>query len=158
MKRTLATLMILVCAGAATPRAQTADRKAVQDAVEAFLLHLGDHEYDKVANDFAAKSIIIVVRERPASGAGPVEWTNSYQTGEAWLEGLKKNPNPTTFREPLTNVNVTIDSGRLAYVRADFTTVRDGKVGSSGVDQFTLTLENGAWKIAAIAYTSLPAK
>ena len=158
MTRTLTTLMMLGCAWTAAPAAQTADRKAVQDAVEAFLLHLGDHEYDKVANDFAAKSIIDVVSERPASGAGAAEWANSYQTGEAWVEALKKNPNPTTFREPLTNVSITVDSGRLAYLRADFQTVRDGKVGSTGVDQFTLTLENGAWKIAAIAYTSLPAK
>ncbi|HEY2907037.1 MAG TPA: hypothetical protein VGJ29_14135 [Vicinamibacterales bacterium] len=158
MKRTLTTLIILACAWTAAPAAQTADHKAVQDAVAAFLLHLGDHEFDKVATDLSAKSIIIVVRERPASGAGQAEWTNSYQTGESWVETLKKNPNPTTFREPLTNVSVTIDSGRLAYVRADFQTVRDGKVGSSGVDQFTLTLENGAWKIAAIAYTSLPVK
>ncbi len=158
MMRTFATLAMLACAWTAAPVAQTSDRKAVQDAVEAFLLHLGDHEFDKVANDLAAKSLVVVVRERPANGAGQPEWTNSYQTGEAWLEALKKNPNPTTFREPLSNVSVTVDSGRLAYLRADFQTVRDGKVGSSGVDQFTLTLENGAWKIAAVAYTSLPAR
>ena len=42
----------------------------------------------------------------------------------------KRNPNPATFREPLTNVSVTIDSDHLAYLRADFQTVRDGKAGS----------------------------
>jgi hypothetical protein len=128
----------------------------VQEAVESFLLHLGDHEFDKVAGDLAPKSIVVVARSRPASGSAQNEWTNSYQTGEEWVAALKRNPNPTTFREPLANVTVTIDSEHLAYLRADFQTVRDGKVGSGGVDQFTLTRENGAWKIAAIAYTSVP--
>jgi hypothetical protein len=159
MTRALTIFLLIACTWTAAPAAQTANRKAVQDAVEAFLLHLGDHEFDKVANDLAAKSFIVVVRERPATTAGgPSDWTNAYQTGEAWLAALKQNPNPVTFREPLANVTVTIDSDRLAYLRADFQTVRDGKVGSKGVDQFTLTLENGVWKIAAVAYTSLPIK
>jgi hypothetical protein len=34
--------------------------------------------------------------------------------------------------------------------------VRDGQALSHGVDQFTLVWESGAWKIAAIAYTSMP--
>jgi len=123
--------------------------KAVHDAVEAFLLHLGDHDWDKVAADLAPKSIVVIARDR--SG----EWSNSYQTGEEWLATLRRNPNPTTFREPITNVKVTIDSDRLAYVRADFQVIRDGKAQSQGVDQFTLTREDGRWKIAAVAYTSM---
>jgi hypothetical protein len=158
MTKTVAIVVLLVAAWTAAPAAQTADHKAVQDAVEAFLLHLGDHEFDKVANDFAPKAIVVVARERPPAGSGQPEWSNNYQTAEEWVGGLKRNPNPVTFREPLTNVTVTIDSDHLAYLRADFQTVRDGKAGSQGVDQFTLTRENGAWKIAAIAYTSMPVK
>lgn len=135
---------------------EAADPKAVQAAVEAFLLHLGDHEFDKVAADLAPSSLVIVARERPAAGAAPSEWTNAYETGAEWLAALRRNPNPVTFREPITNVTITVDSDRLAYLRADFQTVRDGKVGSHGVDQFTLVREGGAWKIAAIAYTSMP--
>jgi imidazolonepropionase-like amidohydrolase len=127
-------------------------KKPVQDAVEAFLLHLGDHDWDKVAADLAPKAIVIVTRDRNG------EWTNSYQTGDEWLAALRRNPNPTTFREPISNVAVTVDSDRLAYVRADFQVVRDGQAQSKGVDQFTLTRENGAWKIAVVAYTSLPAR
>jgi len=129
-----------------------ADRKAVQEVVDAFLLHLGDHEWDKVAADLAPKSIVVVTRDRNG------EWSNSYQTGDEWLAALKRNPNPATFREPISNVVVTIDSDRLAYLRADFQVVRDGQAQSKGVDQFTLVRENGAWKIAAVAYTSLPAR
>ena len=128
------------------------DEKAVQDAVEAFLLHLGDHDWDKVAADLAPKAIVLVSRDRNG------EWVNSYQTGEEWLGALRRNPNPVTFREPIANVKVTIDSAHLAYLRADFQVVRDGKAQSQGVDQFTLTREGGAWKIAVIAYTSMPVR
>jgi hypothetical protein len=61
-----------------------------------------------------------------------------------------------TFREPLTNVTITIDSDHLAYVRADFQVIRDGKAVSYGVDQFTLVREPSGWKFAALAYTSMP--
>jgi hypothetical protein len=149
MKRSLSAAA-LVLSITTSLSAQTTNQKAVQDAVEAFLLHLGDHEFDKVAADLAPKSIVIVARERNG------EWSNNYQTGQEWLATIKSNPNPITFREPISNVTTTIDSDHLAYLRADFQVVRDGKALSKGVDQFTLVKESGAWKIVAIAYTSMP--
>jgi len=124
----------------------------IQHVVEQFLLHLGDHDWDKVAADFAPKAIVIVTRERNG------EWANSYQTGDEWLAALKRNPNPVTFREPITNVTVTVDSDHLAYLRADFQVMRDGKPQSKGVDQFTLVREGGTWKLAVVAYTSMPVR
>jgi imidazolonepropionase-like amidohydrolase len=132
---------------------QAGDARAdVQRAVESFLLHLGDHEWDKVAADLAPKAIVVIVRDRNG------EWANSYQAGDDWLAALRRNPNPVTFREPITNVAVTIDSDHLAYLRADFQVMRDGQAQSKGVDQFTLVREGGAWKIAVVAYTSMPAR
>jgi hypothetical protein len=81
---------------------------------------------------------------------------NSYQTGDEWIAALTKNPNPATFREPISNVKITIDSNQLAYVRADFQILRDGQAQSSGVDQFTLVREPSGWKIAVVAYSSQP--
>jgi hypothetical protein len=127
-------------------------RAEIQRAVESFLLHLGDHDWDKVAADLAPKAIVIVTRERTG------EWANSYQTGEEWLTALKRNPNPVAFREPIANVSVMVDSDHLAYVRADFQVMRDGQAQSKGVDQFTLTREGGGWKIAVVAYTSMPVR
>jgi hypothetical protein len=147
--------VLLLMLGVAAPvHGQSADEKSVQSAVERFLTHLGDHQFDTLDADFTPKAIIVVSRQR----AGSSEWTNSYQTAEEWIAGLKKNANPTAFREPISNVKVTIDSDRLAYLRADFQVIRDGKALSSGVDQFTLLREPGGWKIAAIAYTSMPAR
>ena len=130
--------------------AQPAEQKAVQDAVEAFLLHLGDGEFDRVAADMAAKAIIVIVRQRDG------KFANTYDTGDAWVASLKRNTNFSKFREPITNVKVTVDSDALAYLRADFQVVRDGKTLSHGVDQFTLVREDGRWKVAAVAYTSIP--
>jgi hypothetical protein len=124
----------------------------VRDTVEAFLLHLGDHQFDTLAADLAPKALVVVTRQRDG------QWVNSYQTGEEWIAALKRNPSPTTFREPITNVHVTIDSGQLAYVRADFQVMRDNQAQSKGVDQFTLVREPAGWKIAVIAYTSLPVR
>jgi imidazolonepropionase-like amidohydrolase len=129
-----------------------ADESAVRQMVEQFLLHLGNHEFDKVAAGLASKALIVVTRQRDGA------WTNSYQTGEEWIAALKRNPNPTMFREPITNVKVTIDSDQLAYVRADFQVLRDGAAQSHGVDHFTLVREPSGWKIAVVAYTSLPGR
>jgi hypothetical protein len=146
-------MAIAMSLAAVSASAQPAgEQKNVQDAVEAFLLHLGDGEFDKVAGDLAVKSIVIVVRERDG------KWANTYETGDAWLASLKRNANFTKFREPITNVKVTIDDTALAYLRADFQVVRDGKPLSHGVDQFTLVREDGRWKIAAVAYTSMAVK
>ena len=147
------TIALMLSAVLAAPLvAQTGDDNAVQKVVEAFLLHLGDHQFDAAAADFAPKAIVVVTRQHDG------QWTNSYQSADEWLAALRKNPNPTAFREPITNVKVTIDSDRLAYLRADFQVLREGKAVSSGVDQFTLVREPSGWKIAAVAYTSMPVK
>jgi imidazolonepropionase-like amidohydrolase len=122
------------------------EQQDVQAAVERFLQHLGDGQFDKVAADLAPKAIVVVARV----GAG-----NTYQTGDEWLAALRRNANFTKFREPISHVQITIDSSALAYVRADFEVMRDGKAVSHGVDQFTLTRESGEWKVAVVAYTSM---
>ncbi len=141
-----------------TPDGVTANAE-IEGVVEAFLLHLGDHQFDQVAADLAPNAIVIITRQRPATGSGqPLEWSNTYQTRAEWLAALTRNPNPTTFREPITNIHVSVDSDRLAYLRADFQVVRNGEVLSHGVDQFTLTREADGWKIAVVAYTSIPGR
>ena len=114
---------------------------------------------DKVAADLAPKALVVITRERqPATGSGQAVWTSSEQTGDEWMAAMRSNSNPVIFREPLTNVTVTIDSDHLAHVRADFQVMRDGKAVSHGVDQFTLVREPSGWKFVFIAYTSISEK
>jgi len=83
----------------------------IKTFVERFLLNLGDHQVDKVAADLAPKALVVIARERPPStGSGPAVWTSSEQTGDEWIASMRSNSSPVTFREPLTNVTVTIDN------------------------------------------------
>src|SRR5437868_6040095 len=96
--------LLLIFAVAVPMYGQSDDEKAVQAAVEIFLTRLGDHQFDALDADFTPNAVIVVTRQR----AGSTEWANSYQTAADWIAGLRKNANPTTFREPISNVKVTI--------------------------------------------------
>ena len=123
----------------------------MQAAVEHFLDVLGNRELDQLPALFAPKATMAVIRQRDG------QWTNSLQTADEWLGGLRvAGQRRTTFREPLTNVSVHVEDGRLAFLRADFTVVIDGQVRSHGVDYFTLVKDGEAWKILNAAYTSHP--
>ncbi len=129
---------------------QISEEQAIQKLVEDYLLRLGDRQYETLARDFAPSALIVVSRLRDG------QWVNSYQSAAEWLDGIKKNPIPFTFREPLFNVTITVDSNQIAYLRADFEVVRDGTVISKGAEVFTLIREPSEWKIAAVTYTSQP--
>jgi len=84
------------------------------------------------------------------------QWTTTHQSFDQWLAGLKAQSPGTLFQEPLSHVSVHVESGHLAFLRADFTVVVDGQVRSHGVDYFTLVRDGSAWKIVNASYTSLP--
>jgi ketosteroid isomerase-like protein len=134
----------------ANPEMTAAAESDVRRTVEDFLEKLGGRDVAGVRALLAPKVVIAVVRQQQDG-----TFANSYQSREEFIAQLEKNANAPPFKEPIANVAITIDSGRLAYLRADFTVVREGKVLSSGVDQFTLVRERDGWRIAAIAYTSL---
>ena len=147
----LAVAAVLVMMGAPLWAGQPVDpdASAVRRAVEQFLDDLGNRRLDKLPALFAPKATMVVVRQREG------QWTTTHQTFDEWLAGLKTQTPGTTFREPLTNVTVHVESGHLAFLRADFTVVVDGKVRSHGVDYFTLVKDGGAWKILNGSYTSM---
>jgi len=116
----------------------------------AFCSMLGDHQFDAVADD-SRQGI-----DSSSRGSGTASGPTAFRRADEWVASLKKNPTPVTFREPITNVAVDDRRDRLAHVRADFKVMRDGAAQSSGVDQFTLVREPSGWKMAVVAYTSLP--
>jgi hypothetical protein len=134
-----------------------ADRRDVRRRVEEFLKKLGSRDIAGVRAMLAPKVLIAVARQRPATEGQATGYATTYQTGEEFIAALEKSAGQPGFEEPLNNVRVTVNSGTLAYVRADFRVVRGGKVVSSGVDHFTLMKEPDGWKIAFVAYTSNPA-
>ncbi|GAA0732864.1 hypothetical protein CA233_04990 [Sphingomonas sp. ABOLD] len=62
-------------------------------------------------------------------------------------------PGPETFDERISGPAVEID-GDLAMVWAPYVFRLNGKVHHCGTDHFSLVRENGAWKIASLAWTS----
>jgi hypothetical protein len=147
----LAAAAVMVVTGALLSAAQPVDpdAAAVRRAVEQFLDDLGNRRLDRLPALFAPKATMVVVRQRDG------QWTTTHQTFDEWLAGLKAQTPGTIFQEPLTNVTVHVEGGHLAFLRADFTVVVDGKVRSHGVDYFTLVKDTGAWKILNGSYTSL---
>jgi ketosteroid isomerase-like protein len=134
------------------PLATSAQETDVRKTIDNVLKLLGAQDIDALAYHFTNDAVLIVARHREG------KWTNTVETAEKWLARMKNTPDASPFEERLSNIEVTIDSGELAYVRADFEIVRDGKVISYGVDLFTLLRMGDAWKIAAISYTNLPGK
>ena len=137
----------------ANPEMKAAAHREVRQSVEEFLIKLGNRDVTGIRALLAPKALIAVVRQQRDG-----TFVNNYTTGEEFLAQFEKNAGQPKFEEPITNVAITVDSERLAYVRADFTIVRDGKVMSSGVDHFTLLKDRDGWKVAVVAYTSLPAQ
>lgn len=149
----LLTVAVVFTPAPAAPQgaSRASETQEVRRFVETFLARLGNREVDALDGMLAPKAIIVASREREG------RFVNTVQTAEEWLAALRKNPNAAKFEEPLSNVRVTVDSGHLAYLRAAFQVIREGKVVSSGIDHFTLVREPDGWTIVAVAYTSLPA-
>ena len=121
--------------------------KEVGQAIDTLLEALGKQDIDTLEDLFTNDAILIVARKRDG------KFTNTVQRAEQWLQGMRENPE-APFEEKLANIEITIDGGELAYLRADFEIVRDGKVISHGVDLFTLLRSGDGWKVAAISYTN----
>jgi hypothetical protein len=151
MLKHVAVIALLLSAVASPVTAQPvdADAVAVRRAVEQFLDDLGNRRLDALPAQFAPKATMVVVRQRDG------QWSSTHQLSDEWLAGLKAQSPGTMFREPLTNVTVHVESGQLAFLRADFTVVVDGTVRSHGVDYFTLVKNGGAWTILNASYTSV---
>ena len=137
----------------ANPEMMAGAKREVQKRAEEFLKKLGNRDVAGVRAMLAPKVLVAIVRQQRDGS-----FANTYETGEEFIAQFEKNAGQPKFEEPITNVMVTIDSERLAYIRADFAVKRDGKVVSTGVDHFTLLKEADGWKVAFVAYTSLPAR
>lgn len=143
-----AALVAAVTVFPASAVAQTPDHQAARAAVEHFLDVLGKRQLDVLPSLLDRKATMVVVRQRDG------QWSHTVSTADEFVASLKAQATPTTFTEPITNVSVHVEDGRLAFVRADFTVVIGGEVRSHGVDYFTLVKDGGAWKLVNGSYTS----
>ena len=148
------TFLILVIALAlgkpATSQTTAAeDAQAVIDAVQIQLQWLGNRNVDALATTFTDHAVIVVSRQLD-DGA-----TNSVTPVAEWLDRSRTNQDAAPFEERISNIQVTIDSGQLAHLRADFAIIVDGVTRSSGKDHFILIKEPDGWKVALLGYTNI---
>ncbi len=147
-------LIVPLVASTRAPQDQAQDLRLemeVHDTVVHFLELLGGLRFYALGQYMTEDANIITARW---SRSG---FVNRVQSGREWLDGLMEGPGPQPFREDLTNVEIEVASGELAMVRAEFEIVRDSGVASFGVDFFTLVRQDDQWKLASIAFTSIPA-
>lgn len=128
---------------------KTPQENEIRSAIETLLEALGEQDINTLEELFTNDAVLIVARQRDG------QFRNTVQTAKDWLQGMRQNPG-TPFEERLANIEITVDGEQLAYLRADFEIVREGKVVSHGVDVFTLLRDGNRWKIAVIAYTNFP--
>ena len=95
------------------PLSLSAQETEVRKTIDDVLKRLGTNDAAGLADYFTNDAILIVARQTEG------RWTNTVETAKRWLERMKSNRGASPFEERLSNVRVTIDSGELAYVRAD---------------------------------------
>ncbi len=134
----------------ASARAQSAEQRAVQAAVEHFLVVVGNRDVAALPALLAPQATLNVARFRDG------RWTHTAQTRDEWVVALRAQPSGARFREPLTDISIHVEDGQLAHLRAHFTIVIGGKIQSHGVDYFTLVNAGGGWLVANLSYTNLP--
>jgi len=145
-------LMVLLVTSSPAPQDQDPGLEMeVHETVVHFLELLGGLRFYALGQYMTEDANIITARW---SRGG---FVNRVQSGREWLDGLMEGPGPQPFREELTNVEIEVASGELAIVRAEFEIVRDTRVASYGVDFFTLVRQDEQWRLASIAFTSIPA-
>ncbi len=120
------------------------------EVVERFLRAAGRFELDSLPPLFAPAANIGANAQRDGV------WTTSTMSFDEWLESLRARANPRPYTEPVSEYTVHVDSGQLAFVRADATLIRDGQAQSHNIDYFTLVRHDGVWKILSGSYTSVP--
>lgn len=130
--------------------AQNADERDVQDAVERFLVTIGDGDLDKLPAMFVPKANIGTASLREG------KWVSSTMTFEEWFTELKAQSTWTRYREPVSKFTVHVESGQLAFVRADATFIVDGQVLSHNIDYFTLVRDEGVWRFLNASYVATP--
>lgn len=122
----------------------------VKRAVERFLDAIGRYDLDAVAEMFTDEASI------GAASISNGQWATSTLPIREFLARLRSDPNPTHYKEPVSDFVVLVDDGRLAFVRADATLVIDNEPRRHNIDYFTLMNLDGTWKFISASYVSKP--
>lgn len=128
----------------ALPPPDGSDERAVLATVDRLLGGINTRDAAAIGATLRAEGGATVVSEA-ASGPATIRYLS-------WSELLARfQPGPEQFDERISSPAVEID-GDLAMVWAPYVFRLNGKVHHCGTNQISLVRENGAWKIASLAW------
>ena len=129
---------------------QSFDTVAIKNTIENFLTAASNYDIEAISSMFTSNANI--------SGTSLVneKWHSYTITIQEFITALKSDPNRKTYKEPVDNWIIHIESGQLAFVRADAKLINDGKAQRHNIDYFTLVKDNMGWKILNGSYVSTP--
>ena len=121
------------------------DEAAVMAPVTALLAGIGARDAQAIAATLAPDGAATIATEQP-DGTSKI-------TRMPWPALLARfTPGPERFDERLYAPAIEID-GDIAMIWGRYTFAIDGKLHHCGYDHFSMVRENGAWKIASIAWS-----
>jgi len=157
MKKIFTTLLALsFCFWGNAQQADTlsteAEKAAVKNVVEQFLVAVGNYDLEVLPAMFCEKANISGASLRDG------KWITNTYTIQEFLERIGSSENPTKYTETVSNFTVHMEMGMLAFVRADAIFTLNGEPRNNNLDYFTLIKEDGRWKILNGSYVSLRLK
>ena len=132
--------------------AQPAQPRDARETVEHVVGLLGQLRLYALPQYFTEHATVAIAR------SARTRYVNRVVPAEKWVAELRSSLGPEPFEETLSNVDVRVVDGEIATVSADFRIERSGDVESSGTNVFTLVRQDGVWKIASIAFTTVPTR
>jgi len=131
-------------------RSDSADEAAVKAAVTRFLKAAGSYDIEAIPDMFASNANIGAASLRD----GKLR-VSTYTLAE-FLDLLRSRKNAEPYDEPVSAFTVHVESGGLAFVRANATVYRAGQARSHNMDYFTLMKMDGEWKFLSASYLATP--
>lgn len=127
----------------------TQEEKNIKETVFKFLKFAGNYQIDSMAAMLVPEATLGIARFKND------KWNTYVYTFSEFLKTLKSSvANP--YVEKVSTFTVYIESGQLAFVKANATLYRNGKANSHNVDYFTLIKMNDAWKFINVSFTVIP--
>ena len=144
------TLSLMTSAQQTETKSVESDKTAVKELIERFLVAAGSYDIDAMPEMFCEKANI------GGASYSNGKWNTFTMTFAEFLEILKSEDNPTKYTEPVSKFTIHMDSGKLAFVKADAILKVNGEPRKNNFDYFTLIKEDEDWKILNGSYVSVP--
>ena len=125
------------------------DEQDVKEMVEHFLMIAGNYDIDAMSKLMTTNANIGISRYKEGN------WNTETKTVQEFINSVKDKAKKPYY-ETISQFNITLSEGRLAFVKADAIIYSYGLPVTQVADFFTLIKENDNWKFLSLSFTSKP--